>query len=967
MLSRFFKPKWQHHDPVVRRRALDEVLDDGDEIVCELALNDPDIELRCVALKRVRKLDLLQRILNESSNPRVREHAQRQIHGLIAGTVDGLDAQQRSELLQAAEDVALLEHVARHGRDVELRTLAISRVTRQPLLLELATGDAAIAVRLVALQRVESSEHLQAICKQARGRDKRLYRAAQQRLQQQQALQQRPLELQRQYAELCTRAEALLKCSTPEAANAALAQLQQQWLALMAEAEPQPQSIDRFAEAVAALGEMESAWKQQQEAIKHGVLALIERLQSLTDEAADGELTQTRVDTLSGQLAACEQQWRALPQRPDEDELSRYLSLASALRQRLRSAGGELRALDQAQLACDRANALLGADGPVGNQQLRSLKRAWPANANDATLQRQFEQAIVTLQQRIDEQTRNAKDKLTLATELSGKLEQALEAGESRNATTLQQQIRELEKQLMTLGLDLPTTVQQRLQRLAGRLRELRDWQRFSNTTEREQLCEQVEALIAAELPVPELASRIKAARMQWNGLGSTDRDAIGALRERFNKACELAYQPCAAFYEQQGRERAANLAERSALCQRMQQFIEQTDWDAMDIKQVDALVRQSRDRWKQIGPVEHAAFKPVSKQYHHAMGILNGHLRKVRDANLKLKQGLLTQAQALAGDDVELAQAMDGIRDLQARWKQLGPAPRRQEQDIWKQFQQAGDAVFGRRNAERDAVRQQQQAGVAAREAICDQLQQLVDQAAAESLAQSDPGADVKAESGAASGTDSAALRAALRDIEQAWSEVPELPARGQGQVATRYRNLGSQMDELLAQQAAARSTARIKQAGEAALLVAEADAAVLDGALGDALQARWQALMDGLGTPERGAPTLKSMQQRWQRALQGAESDAHGEAAALLCLKMEVAAEVTSPPELAAARMALQVERLNQGLGEEGHDELAEMQALERDWWQLGGLPASDAQALTQRFLAARDAGYRRLGIPL
>jgi hypothetical protein len=103
--------------------------------------------------------------------------------------------------------------------------------------------------------------------------------------------------------------------------------------------------------------------------------------------------------------------------------------------------------------------------------------------------------------------------------------------------------------------------------------------------------------------------------------------------------------------------------------------------------------------------------------------------------------------------------------------------------------------------------------------------------------------------------------------------------------------------------------------------------------------------------------------LQARWQRAQAGTGGDAAQTAAAeRLCLKMEVEAGVDSPPEAAQDRMALQVERLNQGLGagDEGAAGLAQVEALEREWWGLGRLSGDTALALTRRFIAARDAAY-------
>lgn len=962
MLSRFFKPKWQHHDPAVRRRAVEDLGDDdGDvviQIVTELALNDPDVEVRCVALRRLTDVELLGRIGSEAKNPRVRERAGERRRDLFAGTEPGLDAGRRAELLQAIEDAALLEHVARHGCDAELRVLALKRVSRQPLLLELAAADAAIDVRLAALERIETSAHLQQLCKQSRGRDKRVYRLARQRLDERLRAEQRPKQIQQGYATLCTRAEALLKCNTPDAANAALQQLQQQWLALTQEAAPGDAYLSRFADAVAAIGEMELVWRQQAEDREHGALALNERLEALLAEARELELDKSRLDRLGAELASCEDGWRALKTVQDDDVQARYRELARSLRQLLQGAGVQLSALSRATAACERAEHMLAADKPVSGAALQQLERQWPqagGAAAEALPGGRFKAALGALRERVARQADLARDKLDRAGKLVAELEQALEAGESRKAASLQQKVQQLEKDLRALGLELPSVVSQRLQRLAGRLRELRDWQRFSNTTEREQLCEQVEALIGADIKIPELAAQIKAARNSWNGLGSTDRDAIGALRDRFNQACEQAYKPCALFYEQQAQQRSANLAERSALCKRLQSFVDEADWSTLDINTADQVVREARDAWKAIGPVDRGGFKQVSGPYHAALDVLVGHVRKLREANLQRKQGLLAQAEALVSDEVELGRAMDGIRELQAQWRQVGPGPRRTEQQVWKRFQRAGDAVFARRNAQRDAIKKEQQAGVAEREVICDRLQTLL------------TGIDTVVDGEAPPEADDAALRAAARVIDADWSAAPALAPRSGGAVRNRYRELSAELDELLAGRAAVRRTGWLTLTGQAALLVAEAEAA--DESARAELEARWQALFDGHGHPTEANLSDKLLQARWRRALGGEATESAAAEAATLCLKMEIAAGIDSPPEVAAERMALQVERLNQGFGggDDAGDTLSAVESLECDWWRLGRLPAEQAQPLTRRFVDARDAGYRAAGIPL
>lgn len=969
MLSRFFKPKWQHRDAAVRRRAMLESGEDGGKIALELALHDPDTEVRCAALKRVADLLLLERILAEAKNPRVREQARERLLGLISGSEPGLSAEQRAEALERNEDMRLLEHVARQGCDAKLRALAVVRVGRQPLLFELAASDPSIDVRLLAVQRVEAAEHLQQLCKQSRGRDKRLYRAAKERLEQRLEAEQRPQQIQQGFADLCIRAEALLKSSSAEAAEAALKQLQAQWLQLVDEAPPEEQHLDRFAEAVVAIGEMERAQRQQAAALKQDALAVTERLQALQDglEAEKGGASaergtgtgtgsgqdEARLKQLGAELDQCQQAWLALAQAPDEALQASYRSLSAGLRDYLKRQGRALGGASRLQAALQRAESALAGAEPITAKVLDGLTRALPRDAGDALPQPRIDKLMAGLKQRLNEQREQADARMQRVGGYIGELEQALEQGESRQAASLLGKIYQLESELRELGAELSAPLRQRMQRLAGRLRELRDWERFSNTTEREQLCERAEALVGADMPVPELAKQIKQARKAWNALGSTDREAIKALRERFNQACEKAYEPCAVFYREQAQQRAANLAERSALCERLESYIAETDWESAAIRDVDRVLREARDAWKKIGPVDREGYKKVSGPYHRALDTLGAHLRKARAANLQLKKGLLNQAEALTDEAVELERAMDGIRDLQTRWKAIGPAPRREEQVLWKRFKQAGDAVFARRNSERDAHKQAQEADIAAREAICGQMQALVD--------------------GVSDAQDNNALRAACREIEQAWSDAPELPKRAATALQQRFSNAREQLDAIIAEREAGKRASQLVLSAEAALLVAAAETANGDEGRLEPLRQQWQTLLGNAAFGARTSLPRQLLEQRWQRAqaTQGDAASKGSDAAALLCLQMEIEAGVASPPEAAGERMKLQVKRLNQGFG--GGDaaapaeQWAGIDALEQRWWQLPGIAADRAEPLTRRFLLARDAGYRATGVPL
>jgi hypothetical protein len=73
-------------------------------------------------------------------------------------------------------------------------------------------------------------------------------------------------------------------------------------------------------------------------------------------------------------------------------------------------------------------------------------------------------------------------------------------------------------------------------------------------------------------------------------------------------------------------------------------------------------------------------------------------------------------------------------------------------------------------------------------------------------------------------------------------------------------------------------------------------------------------------------------------------------------LCLHLEIVAGVASPPALREQRMALQVERLRERMGEGEADPLANAGPLLQDWWL--STPAASTPALDARFDRVKQA---------
>ena len=149
------KPRWQAKEAAVRRAGVAE--EDDAELLAELpriAREDSDPGVRTAALKRLADAALSQRLARDDADAGVRAEARKLWFELIAGThARAPTAVECVRLLRAQEEIALIEHVARTAVDMDLRSAALARVTRVPLLVERATSDPAPSLRRYGCSR----------------------------------------------------------------------------------------------------------------------------------------------------------------------------------------------------------------------------------------------------------------------------------------------------------------------------------------------------------------------------------------------------------------------------------------------------------------------------------------------------------------------------------------------------------------------------------------------------------------------------------------------------------------------------------------------------------------------------------------------------------------------------------------------------------------------------------------------
>ncbi len=965
-LMRFFKPKWQHPNPQIRRQAVEALGPDNIEVLTQVALQDKIADVRKVALSRIHDLEFLHQAVNDERDQEVRKFVIERLSKCLAGInqkPDPLDL--RLGFLQRHAQPEFVEYVALHGVEPELRKSALDLVKQQEALGKVAVKDPVIANRLAALERISDPDVLERIFRETRKHDKQINRLSRAKLDALQAAQEKIASNRAECEKLCNRLEEMGQGTDWERELTEFDDLEARWKSLSAEAEEGFQV--RYATAREAFVKVSASFREALQAKQQEWAAARSAKQSiladLTQRCTELNALQTLHEELETQVASelvnWQSAWQEIPALPDPQAEP----LNKAYVQDLRSIHDRLELLQQqraTEIALNKliadAKKLLDSKKPITENQIKSLDRRWEAKQGASDTQglaaaiERYEGLHKQLRERLVQQVEKRKKEFEKLPGMLEKLETLLNEKVLKEAVPMHDRLQNSLNQLQALGMpqDKLAPYIQRLQRVTPQVRELQSWRTWGADEARERLCQEMEDLIGSEDKPADLATRIRHLRNEWNRLRS-DGGATGkTLRKRFDKAADEAYKPCEEYFKQQSEQRQNNLEKKQALLKQLESYLDGIEWSHLDWKAAVKFHRQLSNDWRRAGPVDRRAAKELDGRYQQSMGIINEHLQLEHQRNLEQRKGLIAKVRDLV-ELQDINKAIDECKQLQTQWQTSVPGKRQFENAIWQEFREACDAVFARRKQQQDERHTEEQQHKTQKQEICTSIDQL---------------SEVKLDE-----LDEAERK--LHKLLDEWKQVGTVAKRDSTALEQRFEK--AQQRFLLHKQALreAEERSQLRLLREKAALCGKLEQLLDDPDSPSASQLEtltngWTAL-----APLSDAATDGLMQQRYATAIE-ALKDATGEKPAELmqalnaqlesrkelCLRMEILSGVESPAELRQARMEYQANRLAEAMGQGEADPVGKMAELEVAWCLTGGAPASEEVVLQQRFEKARQA---------
>ena len=302
--------------------------------------------------------------------------------------------------------------------------------------------------------------------------------------------------------------------------------------------------------------------------------------------------------------------------------------------------------------------------------------------------------------------------------------------------------------------------------------KELKDLDLKRNMEAKILLCEKAEELLLEE-SINVSFKKLQEYHEEWKSIGQVPLDKKDEIWDRFKTASDQINQRRHDFYASQNELMESNLLAKNAICDKAEQIIASEKKTIKDWQDASNEITELIKIWKTIGHTSKkdndevwARFKTYLDTFY---AIKNDYYNKVKDEqnnNLNLKIELCLQAEAIKERN-DWKNATNELLNLQKKWKEIGPVPRKNHDKIWKRFRAACDDFFAKKEAFFSTVIESEADNLKLKEALIEKVKSFE------------------------FGEDRNENLQKLKDFQREWSEIGHIPMKEKDRIHNEFRTL--------------------------------------------------------------------------------------------------------------------------------------------------------------------------------
>ena len=294
---------------------------------------------------------------------------------------------------------------------------------------------------------------------------------------------------------------------------------------------------------------------------------------------------------------------------------------------------------------------------------------------------------------------------------------------------------------------------------------------REENLTKKQGIIEELKALVENPGEMKDAFPKFRDIQNRWREVGPVPQQSFRDINDTYQLYITKFYDLVDINRELRDLDFKKNLEAKTAFC-------EQAEALAADEDVVEAFkeLQKLHEQWKDLGPVAKEFREEIWERFRAATSIINKRyqahfegMKAQQQDNLEAKQALCEQVEAIAAKEINSSSEWNAlskeIEEIQAKWRTIGFATRKENQKVYERFRAACDKFFERKRASFSEFKDSMNENLAKKMAIIEEAEALKDS------------------------TDWKATSDRLIELQKQWKEIGAVPRKKSEQIWKRFR----------------------------------------------------------------------------------------------------------------------------------------------------------------------------------
>ncbi len=256
--------------------------------------------------------------------------------------------------------------------------------------------------------------------------------------------------------------------------------------------------------------------------------------------------------------------------------------------------------------------------------------------------------------------------------------------------------------------------------------------QREENLAKKQEIISELKALVEGQEDVSSQFPVFRELQNRWREAGPVPVKSYRDINDTYQFYVEKFYDMVQINRDLRDLDFRRNLEAKEALCAAAEKLAENEN-----VVSAFHELQKLHEQWKELGPVAKEKREDIWNRFKAATSVINKKyqayfetLKKQHEENLEKKRVLCEKLEDIAGREISGSAEWNAlskeIESLQAEWRKIGFATKKENQKIYDRFRAACDKFFARKREFYAAVKENMNDNLAKKQAIIDQAEAL-------------------------------------------------------------------------------------------------------------------------------------------------------------------------------------------------------------------------------------------------